>query len=418
MDKLDYKTVLVVDAGRYVEVAVKLVNHFGRVLYWTPGRQDDFPVAKTQAVGELDGVERVEELWDGIRDSDLIVFPSYGNASLQVYLRESGYRVWGNGRGENLEMDRTAFKRWVEENGLPSIPYEEVKGMEALRDYMQKHQDFYVKLPQILRGDSETKHVINWELGELWWNDTKTLLGPLAEKVVFVVEQKIEGFETGTDRFTIDGQYPKLGMMGHEIKDLGYIGKVVEKYPNTVIESDEHLTNYFKRTQYRNFYATEVRVSPNGESYFIDFCGRVPSPPGGAMLENILNLHEVMYYGAEGILIEPEWEFEYAAELNLESMWAQEHWLPVEFPRKYRRYIKLKNACQVGKTYWLAPHPVKVMQQVSTVGLGDTPEEAIKLAMKVADSIQDGGDGFIYNEGMLEDALDHIEEAKKHGVSW
>jgi hypothetical protein len=415
---LEYKTLLVVDTGQAVEFAVRLAREYGRVMYWSPAA-DPFPVASKQVIGDLDNVERVEEVYEGIKDADIIAFPAIGFASMIVALREQGKRVWGNAYGEYLEQDRVAFKHWLEKHKLPCVPYEVITGLDNLVTQLKSREDVFIKLPQWLRGDSETYHWRNAALSVAWAAALRHSLGPLAAKVPFVVEERLDGFETGTDRFTIDGKFPKHGLMGHEVKDRAYVGKVMDKYPDVVVEPDEFLADWFRQTQYRNFYSTETRVTKDGKEYFIDLAARLPSPPGAVELEAISNLGDVVWAGAGGELEEPKWSHPYVAELKLECQWAETHWTPLNFPKKYRNYIKLQNACQQDGLYWLAPLHVPILQRVSAVGLGDTAKTAIDQAIEAAKSIKAGGENdFTFSESTLTDAQEAIDEAEKYGIKW
>src|ERR1017187_4256402 len=128
MEKIDFKTksCLVWDSGCYVEIAVRLARDFGKVYYHTPVCFS-YPTNYEKSVGkglEDEGVERVDNVWDYIDEVDLIVLAEGNTGSLVDYLRSKGKRVWGGGKGEELEYDRESAKEYMKHLKLPVNEYE------------------------------------------------------------------------------------------------------------------------------------------------------------------------------------------------------------------------------------------------------------------------------------------------------
>ena len=70
----------------------------------------------------------------------------------------------------------------------------------------------------------------------------------------------------------------------------------------------------FKEYNYRGFFSSEVRIT-GGKGYPIDLTARAGSPPSRLYQNVMTNLAEVIWYGAGGILIEPEYEAPWGAEV-------------------------------------------------------------------------------------------------------
>ena len=177
MSEAARKTCLVYDhAGLYVHVARALAQGFDRVLYFSEWR-DAFSTSKGRLIGDgFEEIERLRDFEDGLNDADVIVFPDMGRYGLQAYLRSQGFPVWGMGQAEILEDDKIFFHHWLlSRKELPSAEMWQIEGVDALREFMQKHEDCYLKSSD--RGDFETYHHRNWVLSEAWYYDLMAKIG-------------------------------------------------------------------------------------------------------------------------------------------------------------------------------------------------------------------------------------------------
>src|SRR2546425_103642 len=131
-------------------------------------------------------------------------------------------------------------------------------------------------------------------------------LGPLQDDFPFLVEAPIEGIETGIDEFSIDGEWPATVVQGLETKDKAYIGAVtpMEKMPEAFRDVNEALAPYFKEVRYRNFFSGELRITEDKKAFLTDPTCRHASPAGERLLGLIANLGEILWHGADGILVE------------------------------------------------------------------------------------------------------------------
>lgn len=414
MSPLSSKSALIVDDGLNAELAPRLAREFGEVAYWSPSITA-FPQHPQSIVGAgFEDVLRVplDKLYDAIPAADLIVFPDLYMADLQGYLRDQGKRVWGSGSGEQLELDRIALRDYCKQQGLPAFKYELAHGMDELEEALRADEECFVKISKY-RGDTETHHHLSWKQSEAWFADLVSHLGPLGDGTIFILDPPIDGCEFGADLLTVDGRFPRRAMYGPEIKDAGYKGQVTANLPPHLDRINQALAPWFKQNRYRNLFSTEAR----GE-YFIDLAARFPAPPSASFMENVKNLGEVMWWGAAGEMVEPDYEFRFVTEIIGKAQWsASGHWLALEFPAKLRRWVKFKHGTRIGKTWYAIPHPSQMEEVVSVVGLADSEAEADRLAMERIGEVH--GDTFRFAGDMIEQAKKVIEEGKGDGlIQW
>jgi hypothetical protein len=403
--KQSYKTksVCVVDMGLFIELAVKLTEWFGKVYYFMPWQASAFPKSNSRLVGTgLDGITIVRYIWDIVDEVDLFVFPDVYLGDLQQELIRQGKLVFGSRRGDELELHRSTAK----------------EHLAALRKYLKEHKNQFVKV-NITRGDFETFESHNYRLSEPKLDELESSLGAKKTQLEFVVEEKIDNaVETGYDGFCIDGQYPATALAGIEIKDKCYLMKVLpySKLPEEITSFNAAISPTLKEYQYRNFMSTEIRVTEDKVPYMIDFCARCGSPPSEIMMELISNLPDVMWYGAGGVCIDIETSHKWAAEILLQSAWADNYWQAVQFPPKLREFVKLRNIAKIDGEYYVVPQSSSCPEIGAVVGVGDTMEEAIEMAKEVCKQV----DGyFVANfPSALDEAVEEIEKLADFGITF
>lgn len=274
---LKTKSVLVIDNGLFVEVAIMLTRYFGKVGYhcWNKGA---FPKPNASLIGTgIEGLHVLVNLWDHIDNYDLIVFPDVYDGDLCAYLRRKGKLVWGSGKGEAIELYRWQTKQLFRELGLPVQHVERVIGIDSLRDYIKEHKvPVWVKVSRF-RGATETFQAKNYEAALPKLDELQYTLGAAGRIMEFIVEDEINGgsvIETGYDGYCIDGGYPTIGIAGFEIKDEGYVCAVkpYSELPEEVRLVNSKIAPWMKDRQYRNFFSTEIRIPEDGKPYCIDPC--------------------------------------------------------------------------------------------------------------------------------------------------
>jgi hypothetical protein len=391
MSDLKDKTICIHDYGLFASWALKLREYFGRVLYYCPFKSG-FPKSTQYAIGTgLDGVERVVDFWDHLREVDIFFFPDVYDGDLQEHLRSLGFPVWGAGKGEELELYRWQTKMLLKKDiGLPVQPVERIIGVEALREHLQEVENKYVKI-SMLRGDFETFHHIDYELSEPLLDEVEAKIGPYKLLKEFIVEDAIDdAVEIGYDGWTIDGQYPGKAMFGFEIKDVSYVGAIrpYAQLPKQLREVNEKLSDLFAQYNYRGFWSSELRVPEDGRPYLTDPCCRAGSPPSELYQEMFSNWGEIIWGGAHGQVVEPLPNGKYGVEVLLHSQWADSHWQALYFPPELRRNVKLRNLCQVGDTWYVAPQTVGLPEIGAVVAVDDSLIGAIKKVISYCEQIR------------------------------
>ena len=383
------KTCLVYDHGLFLSLAVMLSKDFGRTLFYAPW-ESGYPRSNLPRIGEgIAGIERVLSPWPHYDEIDLWVFPDVYEGDLQQFLAEQGKRVWGCRCGEVLELNRDASKQHSKSLGIDIGNYTVVKGLDALRQHLRTNDDQFVKI-SAFRGDTETFHAPNYEAAAIQLDELQHNLGAKQKIMEFICEDGInDAIEVGYDGYVIDGKYAKGAIIGVEMKDKAYVGKTMsyERLPERVKDVNAKLAPTLKEFGYRGFISTELRCTPDGKAYLIDPCCRIGSPPGELYGIWIDNLAEIIWEGAQGIVVEPEYTAKYGALCLLLSDWADSNWQHVEFPDKYRDNVVLRNYTIIDGENYVIPTWVGMPEIGAVVAVGNTAKEAMDQVRAIADEV-------------------------------
>jgi hypothetical protein len=386
---LKQKVAIVIDNGLFIEIARLLSKEFKKVYYYMPWK-NGFPKSNQYVVGlGIDGIECIHDFWDYKDEADIFIFPDIYDGDLQLELLRQGKLVWGSRKGEDMELYREKMKNYMKAVGLYVTPYKIIKGLDKLREYLKENDDVWIK-QNITRGDFETAHSENYRTFEPVLDEWEHNLGKIKTIKNFIVEKNLKAVETGMDCYTVDGKYPEKTLVGIEVKDLGYVGKIMdyEKLSNKITDFNTKVAPLFESYGYRGFFSTEIRVSENHPPYMVDFCARAGSPPNELYQLMYKNLADIIWYGANGYVIDPVTEYEYGVESLIHSSWADRNWQAIDFPAKYRDNIKLRNACYIDGRYYAVPQSVGLPEIGAIVAEGHTLEEAIEKVKEIADTIQ------------------------------
>lgn len=358
MNDYSTKSVAVADNGIFSELARTLSSSFGKVWYTSPW-VSAFPFSSDLELGEGETkVERIDDLHQVIDECDLFVFPDIYQAPLQIYLESIGKRVWGSRDGDDLEIYRKDAKEHFAELGIAQGPYETARGMTVVRKYIQAHdgQRLWIKGNKA-RGDFESFSVEGYELGKNKLDDIETRLGPVAESMLYVIEPHLaDTLDLAIDTFSIDGEYPQTAVLGSEEKGECYVGEVRpwNKMPPRLVDIYTKLASTLKSYGYRNFLSLESRANAK-HVYLQDPCCRFGSPPAELQLNWLTNLADILWEGADGKLVEPQYAGKYGVELIVHSDWANDHPLMVDFPQEYRDKIKFRYNSEFDGKVWILP---------------------------------------------------------------
>ena len=410
MIDLHKRTALIWDNGLFVSLAVTLSKHFGKVLYFCPWITG-FPTSQLQMIGAgVTGIERVDSPWTILDDVDIFVFPDVYESDVQNYLASLGKRVWGCRSGSELEIDRAESKEISKGLGIEVGNYETMVGIDKLRKYLKSHNDQFVKISRT-RGDMETFHASKYEAVDARLDELDYKLGPKADLIEFIVEDNTgPAIEVGYDGYTIDGKFPDYCLVGVEAKDTAYVAKQMKytKIPEAVRDVNTKLSPQLKKYKYRGFLSTEIRNTEDGHAFLIDPCCRMGSPPGELYQIIVKNLGEVIWYGAEGVLIEPEFAGKWGAELIMKSEAAAEGWIKVTCPKEYEDNVKLRYYTEYDGSRYVIPQANKMMFVGAVVAFGNTAKEAIDKCGAIAKKV----DAFEIDSQpeALEKALEDLKE--------
>jgi len=403
----------VVDTGIFIHVARRLARDFKKVYYWSPW-EISFPKLKDSIIG--DGYEDIEacESIESVKDEcDLFVFPDIGYSDLQQELVRSGKAVWGCRGADELEALRGKFLDVLKTTNLPVPKFKKVKGITNLKLFISEKTNQFIKV-STYRGDFETFHFRSISEDEGVLDKWAVTLGPLKEMIHFFVFEPIDSIiEDGIDTWCIDGQWPETIIHGVECKDSAYIG-TFQKFSDTPKEIrviNEEFGPVLARYGYRGAFSTEGRITEAGETFFIDPTCRFPSPPSQCMMEMIGNFGDVVWGGANGIMVEPEQKHKFGAQAIFKV--DRSEWGVFEIPDKLDPWVKISFSCKVNGRICVPPDDAGVEEIGWVVGCGDTMEEAIAKLKEHVDAMPEGCN---VQFSSIADLLKSLQEAKENGL--
>lgn len=378
------KTIAVIEGGLFQPLCHSLVGQFERVLYFRPW-QASFPHSNDIAIGRGYEFERIDSIFEHIKDIDIFCFPDIGFGDLQEYLRAQGKATFGSGVAQEFEQYRVEAKDIIREAGLPVNDYEVVEGMDALREYLKAHEDVYVKL-SMARGVTESFHSASYDLVKVKLDEIEHKLGGMASQQEWIVEQPVEAKgEIGFDGVTIGGQFWNRGICGVEKKDAAYFAAVKPygELPAVLRTVNERLAPDFQLWKYNGWWSTECRGP-----YLIDPTCRMASPAGECYLDLVANWGEIIDAGSQGVMVQPVFVAKFAAQAMLCCPMAAESWVPVFIEPEVRSKVKLYHSCIQDGVEYVVPTDAKMKEIGSVVGIGNTPQQAWDGCKKAVEGIQ------------------------------
>lgn len=414
---LSPKTFLVLDYGLFLPIARSLARHYGhRVLYHKLDWQTGFPTINTGIIGDgFEDIKCVPDIWEVKDQVDCFVFPDIYNQGLQAELRAQGKRVWGSGNAMSLETDRLYFMEQVEKLGLDVAPYDVIKGLANLRVFLKGKKDIYIKMSK-WRGSFETKHFRNMDEDSGLLDSWAVRFGGLQDYVTFICFPKIETkLEIGADTYCIDGEWPGQMLHGLEHKDCAYFAAVTERedMPEELLPIMEAFSPLMKEGKYRCQWSMEVRVADEG-NFFLDATCRGGLPSTGSQIMALDNLDEIIFYGAEGQLIEPMYNCLFTCETMVKVHGEINSWSTIDIPEPLKEHLMIAGCCMVNGKPWFPPEPGVVEDEIGwLVATGNTPKEALEAMNALADELPDGADADVES---LADIIREIEAETEQGI--
>jgi hypothetical protein len=412
---LSDKTAIVYDrGGLYLYCAEKLAEKYKTVFYYLAD-SDAYPTSQKATIGMgLPGIKRIHDFWKHLDEADIVYFWDCYDGELQHWLRSKGYKVFGSGRGEQVEIDKIRFLELLDELKLPKAETYIAKGLTDLHDYLEKHDGQTLYLKNLHRGDFESRKFTSIAQSRPFLDDLRKRLGSASDTLDVLVQHKIDAdCEAGYDGYCVDGEFTGNCIVGYELKDKGLVAKIFEEPPEVVKSINDAFGPTLKKLGYNGNYSTEIRITKDGKPYYIDPTCRVPSPPGELMCEMYENWAEVTYQVACGQLPILEPKAVYGTEIILTSDWHNHHELHVAFPKAIRQHVKLKNHTLRDGEYYCIPNGNGGFFG-AVVAWADTLDEAIEMVLSYAKQIE--ADELEYDEGLFDDAKKQIEAGERHGI--
>jgi len=408
-------TFCVIDKGLFPHVARKLGEQSANCYYWTPW-DSAFPKIENGLIGDgEERVQRVLDFWAIKHEVDAFVFPDVGFGGLQKELIAQGYPVWGHRGSDELELNRGLFLRTLAELKMDVPNYEVVRGLTNLRLFLADKEDKYIKVSR-WRGNCETFHWKSPQQDEYTLDTLAYQLGPAKELIVFYVLDAIEtDIEDGIDTYCIDGAYPSLVMHGLEHKDKSYLCSI-QKFADIderVRGVNETLAPVMAKYGHRGAFSTEVRIKDD-EAYFIDPTLRFGSPPSQVMVELFANFADIVWHGANGILIEPEPAATFGVQVAIKMDRTPEEWEAWALPEELEQWVKPSFSAQIDGMTVLLPSPIPSAGGW-LVAIGDTIEETVETLREYRDLLPGGVDCDVT---ALAPALVEAEKAKDEGITF
>lgn len=401
------------DYGTFESLANTMAEATAKTYYHTPCEEEYQTVEKCVIGDGLPKAERLDDPHDVIDEVDLWLFPDIGFGGFQRYLKKLGKAVWGSMGASDLELYRTRFLKLLRELELPVANSVTLRGVTALAEHLKGVKDKWVKVNRY-RGNLETWHHIDYEHSRAKLAEMACLF--MCDQFVFVVQDSIpDAIEIGYDGWTVDGKYPACSFSGYELKNKLYLGSLLdyEELPEEVRTVNEAMSPVLREYGYRNFVATEIRVK-DGDPYFIDPTKRMAGQTQEHLLETCTNLPQVIWQGANGELIKPEFSHKFAAEATLHYTADCEGPMVLKVPEEIERFVKLYHYCQSDGLYHF-PHG-KNDEVGVVIGQGDTIEDAIQSVKDRFDALGDEPVRIDF-EGFT-DLLAEIQTAEDEGVDF
>jgi len=366
---------------------------------------------------DIEGFERLDDPLDpDVLDTiDLHVFPDIGFKGVQRHLRELGKPVWGSMGASDLELYRTRFLKTLKELDLPVVKSVTIKGLTNLSLYLKDVEDKWVKVNRY-RENMETFHHIDYVHSQRELERLGQEFGGVKEQVVFVVQDTIDtDLEIGYDGWSVDGEYPDKSFQGYEAKNELYLGSWMDAddLPDVVKEVNTAFAPVLKEYGYRNMIATELRVRGD-VTHFIDPTLRMAGQTQEHLMDTCTNLAEVIWHGANGELISPEFRSKFAAEATMHYTDPSDQWRTLVIPPENKEHIKLYGYCFADGAYQFPPRRNDELGVVC--GEGDTIEEAINAVKDNFDAL--GDEPLSINFEGFADLLKTVHKAEDEGVEF
>jgi hypothetical protein len=419
-------TACVIDYGSFMSLSETLARTMKKVYYYSPFEAEFQDLRDCIKGTGLDPVERLDSFLDPdvFDEIDLFIFPDIGYGGMQRHLRKLGKAVWGSMGADELELYRSYFLQVLEHAKLPIIPYEELTGLTALAEYLKENENKWIKVDRY-RQNMETWHHLNYDQSARMLDSLAVVFGSAKDQVTFIAQDELKSdMEVGFDGWCVDGEFPPESFQGYEKKNELYLGSLLSAadLPKEIQTVNRAMAPVLKHYGYRNWWATEIRIA-DGVPYFIDPTARMAGQTMEHQLETCTNIADVVWSGANGVMLAPEFGWSFAAEATLhydaaatDSALVNNEWKTLHLPddTNLLRWLKLYHYCRIGDVTHFSPHKTDEVGVI--LGVGDSIEECVEHLKENLEGFKDVPmHANISGFGSL---LASIKEAEEQGVEF
>jgi hypothetical protein len=403
----------VVDFGVFQSLAEKLSETYRKVNYYTPSEWEFIDCADVVTGVGASRLTRCDDFMDPeiVKETDLYIFPDIVYGGTQKYLASIGKPVWGSLGMDDLELYRTRFLSTLKKLGLPVAHSVECVGLTELSDYLKTVENVWVKLNRFRQNMETWKHY-TYRQSIRRLDNLAVSLGPLKEHVVFVVQDEIEtDIEFGYDGWVINGKTPGVSFQGPELKNRCYLGSRTNA--SDLPEAVRYVNDAFvpMLQNYRAFFSTELRIKDD-VPYFIDPTLRTPGLTGEHQWEVCRNIASVIWWGANGELLEPDYSSAFVGETCVHYTGDDEGWKTIEVPEQAVQWSKLYRYFVADDCYHFPPNKLQELGVI--VAMADQIEEVIDRLKEVAE-LYENAPVDIEVDGFAQ-LLKQVQEAEKKGL--
>lgn len=412
---------LVIDRGTFWPVAERLAREFKHVAYHKPNGEDFETFAQACRGDGHPEITYVPDFWPYKNEFDLFVFPDCADYGLQLELQGQGFAVWGSRKAAEYEKMRGLWMEVCAELGLPMPQTSTLIGTTALREFIESLPDqiFFVKISKY-RGDMETFKATAKQPLELMskLDRLNTRFGPWRNRIKFYVQKQLKTeIEGGSDTYFCAGQWPDKIVLGYEKKGESYFAtwKNREEMPPEIWTVNEKITQFLAEHDYCNMVSSEVRVTPDGQSFWLDPCFRFPSPAGEEELELYKNFPDIVWHGANGIMVQPEMAAKYCGEAVITYTGERDGWKSLKVPGDVAPFVKLY-ACGYLDGYSIFPPQQDPEAIGCAIALADTPSGVLDGLKEIAKALEN--EPVQLHIEPIADLFKEIEEAEDQGIEF
>ncbi len=400
--------------GGYLPAAIELSKYFSKTYFHT-SYQSPFPYVAPARVGHgYEEIEVITNFWDKLDDIDIVIFGDIYFEDWSVALRKMGKLVFGGGISEDIETNRNLFYGILERLNMDNGDFTVVKGIQKLKSYLKNKKNVFIKV-SYFRGQFETFNWISQAHNGVLLDEIEYNLGPLGDEIEFIVQSPIKSdAEVGYDGYAVNGKLPNNFIQGIEIKNCGYLGKAdnINNAPKPITFINQQFSPALEAYKHTGFYSTEVRYnSKTNQSYYIDPCMRLGSPPSNTYLTMINNWDKILVEGAKGILVEPTFKAKYGCEIILKSTYVNSNFLPVAFPIEYKDNVKLKGSFIKNGLYYVIPFKKTCGFELEEIGsvvvTGNDYNQIMEQALEICSKVE--GYDIRFESTALTQALEQMQ---------